>query len=127
MLLITFVYYATRLSKFFRTSPVIKKRRPEILPKKLDVTPFTSATLVPSGTAVALAVRPSQISSVLMNKTNNLDGPHMCPYCGKGWRTKSALEMHIRVHTGEEPFICPICGKGHKQKGQLKVKTFSLN
>ena len=48
-------------------------------------------------------------------------GPNICPYCKKGWRTKSALEMHIRVHTGEEPFICPYCGKGHKQKGQLKV------
>ena len=56
-----------------------------------------------------------------LNRGDNIGGPNICPYCNKGWRTKSALEMHIRVHTGEEPFICPYCGKGHKQKGQLKV------
>ena len=55
------------------------------------------------------------------NRRKTRGGPNICPYCNKGWRTKSALEMHIRVHTGEEPFICPYCGKGHKQKGQLKV------
>ena len=76
------------------------------------------------GAANSNSIRPSQISTaaaLLLNKGDQ-GGPHMCPYCAKGWRTKSALEMHIRVHTGEEPFICPICGKGHKQKGQLKAK-----
>ena len=37
---------------------------------------------------------------ILYRRGETAGGPHTCPYCNKGWRTKSALEMHIRVHTG---------------------------
>jgi len=128
------------------TSPVIKKRKPEnISSRKYDSsvrdlfskmgTQTNSSLLTPSTLAIngPNLIRQSQISPGQIGQStspNSQDrslrgdqsgGPNICPYCKKGWRTKSALEMHIRVHTGEEPFICPYCGKGHKQKGQLKV------
>jgi len=128
------------------TSPVIKKRKPEnISSRKYDSsvrdlfskmgTQSNSSLLTPSTLAIngPNLIRQSQISPGQIGQStspNSQDrslrgdqsgGPNICPYCKKGWRTKSALEMHIRVHTGEEPFICPYCGKGHKQKGQLKV------
>ncbi|XP_029779123.1 zinc finger protein GLI4 isoform X2 [Suricata suricatta] len=37
--------------------------------------------------------------------------PHRCEACGKGFRYRSLLLKHERVHTGERPYACPECGK----------------
>lgn len=76
-------------------------------------------------------------SSFLANGISGLGGPdflkfrkdgkedpsyrHRCRYCGKVFGSDSALQIHIRSHTGERPFKCNICGNRFSTKGNLKV------
>lgn len=61
---------------------------------------------------------------------NKLDGAsgaedsslkHRCRYCGKIFGSDSALQIHLRSHTGERPFKCNMCPSSFTTKGNLKV------
>lgn len=46
-------------------------------------------------------------------------GRVVCDICGKSYKTKSALSLHINVHTQKNAHECNICGRGFTQRGAL--------
>ncbi|XP_063281753.1 sal-like protein 4 [Pelobates fuscus] len=61
--------------------------------------------------------------SIAENKPNGEDQlfKHKCKFCGKVFGNDSALQIHLRSHTGERPYKCNICGNRFTTKGNLKV------
>lgn len=45
---------------------------------------------------------------------------HICEYCGKEFRQKGHLNVHLLIHTGARPFKCDVCSKEFNQKQILK-------
>ncbi|XP_063296223.1 zinc finger protein 770 [Pelobates fuscus] len=45
----------------------------------------------------------------------------MCERCNKVFPSRSKLERHMLVHTGQKPFPCAQCGKSFRQKTHLQI------
>ncbi|XP_075699653.1 zinc finger protein 770 [Rhinoderma darwinii] len=44
-----------------------------------------------------------------------------CEFCEKVFPSRSKLERHLMIHTGQKPFTCALCGKAFRQKTHLKI------
>uniref|UniRef100_A0A668AA62 Sal-like protein 1 n=1 Tax=Myripristis murdjan TaxID=586833 RepID=A0A668AA62_9TELE len=56
-------------------------------------------------------------------KTSSKDSffKHKCRFCTKVFGSDSALQIHLRSHTGERPYKCNVCGNRFSTRGNLKV------
>ena len=60
--------------------------------------------------------------------TWNSPGAYPCPQCGKVYRWRGNLNLHLRQECGKEPqFQCPHCPHRSKQKSNLKTHILNIH
>lgn len=47
--------------------------------------------------------------------------PHSCELCSKRFKNRHAMQIHLRVHSGEKPFICTVCSEPFAAMSSLKI------
>ncbi|XP_018548619.1 sal-like protein 4 [Lates calcarifer] len=101
--------------------PDLASRLPALLPQSPSVMGFPSTfNGIQAGIESSKKVKAKMLN--LPAETKNGDSyKHKCKYCGKTFGNDSALQIHLRSHTGERPFKCNICGNRFTTKGNLKV------
>ncbi|XP_026080627.1 sal-like protein 3 [Carassius auratus] len=94
-----------------------------IFPNPLASIAATASALDPL--AAMMKYRKSKMPSVsIFDSKPSSEDPffkHKCRFCAKVFGSDSALQIHLRSHTGERPFKCNICGNRFSTKGNLKV------
>ncbi|MGH0137200.1 UNVERIFIED_CONTAM: hypothetical protein FKN15_063306 [Acipenser sinensis] len=105
-----------------------------LLPQPISSNPLFSNPLPSMGTVVhddlnslsALAQQrkgkpPNVTSFEPKNSSEEAFFKHKCRFCAKVFGSDSALQIHLRSHTGERPYKCNICGNRFSTRGNLKV------
>ncbi|CAI9589614.1 unnamed protein product [Staurois parvus] len=114
-------------SPAFAISSLLSPTANPLLPQ-----PVPSNTLFPS-TLPNVGTTAEDLNSLRKNKPASVTAfeaksasdeaffKHKCRFCAKVFGSDSALQIHLRSHTGERPFKCNICGNRFSTKGNLKV------
>ncbi|KAM6924668.1 sal-like protein 4 [Xenentodon cancila] len=109
-------------SDILKGVPDLASRLPALLPQSPGVMAFPSTfNGIQSGIESSKKLKAKMLS--LGSDSKNVESlyKHKCKYCGKTFGNDSALQIHLRSHTGERPFKCNICGNRFTTKGNLKV------
>ncbi|KAF0288697.1 Zinc finger protein 90 [Amphibalanus amphitrite] len=56
---------------------------------------------------------------VVHMRVHSLERKHSCNYCDMKFKDTNSLRQHIRRHTGERPYQCSYCDKAFKQQSGL--------
>lgn len=102
--------------------PDLASRLPTLLPQSTGVMGFPSSfNGIQAGIESSKKVKSKMLNLPVESKNGDSLYKHKCKYCGKTFGNDSALQIHLRSHTGERPFKCNICGNRFTTKGNLKV------
>ncbi|KAM7405243.1 hypothetical protein PAMP_012519 [Pampus punctatissimus] len=102
--------------------PDLAGRLPASLPQSPGAISFPSTfNGVQAGIDSSKKVKSKMLNLPPDSKNGDSLYKHKCRYCGKTFGNDSALQIHLRSHTGERPFKCNICGNRFTTKGNLKV------
>ncbi|KAK0156361.1 Sal-like protein 4 [Merluccius polli] len=102
--------------------PDLANRLPAVLPQSPGVIGFPSPFAgLQAGIEASKKAKAKTLNLPSESKNSESLYRHKCKYCGKTFGNDSALQIHLRSHTGERPFKCNICGNRFTTKGNLKV------
>ncbi|XP_053305137.1 sal-like protein 1 [Spea bombifrons] len=114
-------------SPAFAISSLLSSASNPLLPQPTTNTTLFPTTLPNIGTtgddlnSLRKGKPPSVTSFEAKSSSDEAFFKHKCRFCAKVFGSDSALQIHLRSHTGERPFKCNICGNRFSTKGNLKV------